>query len=107
MNVMKTWLLALVLVASPSFAHIDRETASDIYPMLLTAKLAGACGALKQLAYFQETTQMPNGTEFIERYFNFEAARLGKTLEEYLIGCQSTANKYGKLSELFKELSGN
>ncbi len=50
----------------------------------------------KQLTAFQESTKMLGGDEFILRFVNTEAARLGKTVPQFLSECQSSVAIYTK-----------
>ena len=72
-------LLAALLMFSAQ-AHAQNTDAQAIKVMLVNAKVAGMCGTLKQLSAFQQATQMPGGNDFIVRFFNTEAARLGNPL---------------------------
>jgi hypothetical protein len=54
---------------------------------------------------FQETSKMKGGDEFIMRFLNPEAARLGHTVESYIGPCPDIIEKYKGYMELigFKE----
>ena len=68
---------------------------------MVASKATGMCGAIKQMTAFQESTQMPSGNEFLLRFLNTEAARLGKTLPEFLHGCTTSVKIYtDMMSEL-------
>jgi hypothetical protein len=83
--------ITLLLCANPVRAAGD---ALDLEGLFATAKYAGFCGALKQLAAFQETTQMPGGDELILRFTNTEAARLGVTVEGMMQTCVGAVKAY-------------
>lgn len=85
-----------ISITQPAYAETDSD--SGINFMLVTAKLAGACGMLKQLSYFQETTKLENGDAFIGRFFMFEAARFGMSVKEYLTQCKKALSIYTELS---------
>jgi hypothetical protein len=68
---------------------------------LIETKVAGMCGTLKQLTAFQEATKMKGGDDFILRFFNTESARLGQTLEEFLLRCQYAAKNYAEIATEF------
>jgi len=83
----------------------DKESESQLVSMMVVAKATGMCGVLSQLVRFQETTKMKGGDEFIMRFLNTEAARLGHTVESYIGQCPSIIKKYKGYMELigFKE----
>lgn len=53
-------LIAITLLLCANTVRAAGD-ALDLEGLFATAKYAGFCGALKQLAAFQETTQMPGG----------------------------------------------
>ena len=71
----------------------------ELIDLLTITKVAGMCGTFKQMATFQESTKMPGGDEFILRFMNTEAARLGKTLPQFLNECKSAVDIYTKTME--------
>lgn len=79
-----------VLVSPPCFAQDARE-------VLVTAKYAGACGILTGILDFQRTTKMAGGDEFVARYWNTEAARLGMTVKEMVARCAQSVSLYDAL----------
>jgi len=83
-------LLGLLL---PTINANDNDPLIDL---LIVAKATGMCGTIKQLTAFQESTKMPGGDEFILRFVNTEAARLGKTVPQFLSECQSSVGIYTK-----------
>ena len=56
--------------------------------VLANAKFSGACGIMIQMFMFQETTKMPGGNEFLERFWHTEMARLGYSQDEYIAQCK-------------------
>lgn len=86
---------ALVSLAV-SFGVRSEETFSK-QEILSIAKLSGACGVFKQMATFQESTQLEGGSEFAARFLMAEAARLGKSPEEYVKQCNKVTAAYEKL----------
>ena len=83
----------------------ENEAMDEVIGMMVVAKATGMCGVLSQLVRFQETTKMKGGDEFIMRFLNTEAARLGHTVESYIGQCPSVIEKYKGFMELlgFKE----
>ena len=88
-------MIVTILFASSSHGSGNKE----ILEALQIAKVAGMCGALKQITSFQETTQMPGGNEFILRFFQTESARLGMELQDFLKSCIDSTDEYIKLVE--------
>lgn len=86
---------ALVSLAA-SFGVRSEEKLSK-QEILSIAKLSGACGVFKQMATFQESTQLVGGNEFAARFLMAEAARLGKSPEEYVNQCNKATAVYEKL----------
>jgi hypothetical protein len=88
-----------------SAENADKETENQLVSMMVVAKATGMCGVLSQLARFQETTKMEGGDEFIMRFLNTEAARLGHTVQSYIGQCPGIIEKYKGYMELigFKE----
>jgi hypothetical protein len=72
-----------------------------IRAMLVNAKIAGMCGAIKQMAAFQEATQMPGGNDFLVRFINTEAARLGKDLRAFMQDCVGITKRHGQYMKLW------
>jgi hypothetical protein len=84
-------LIAITLLLCASSV---RAADLDLEELLATTKYAGFCGALKQLAAFQETTQMAGGDDLILRFTNTEAARLGVTVENMMQTCVGAVKVY-------------
>jgi len=87
--------LALVL---PIFygASVRAETngSESALELLATAKITGACGILDSLIYFQKTTKLNGGDDFVTRFWSFEAARMGKSVEELSTACNQAVTVY-------------
>jgi len=91
------------LIAGLIFASGASANENDgVIEMLIAAKATGMCGTFKQMSIFQESTQMPGGDEFIARFLNTEAARLGMTLPEFLEKCQVATSKYVELINMLQ-----
>lgn len=96
-----SYLKALVLVCVLAFIGSARgDDSPSIQGMLAISKMAGACGILQQMSAFQAATKLEGGDEFVQRFWSTEAARLGKTPEEYIAGCNSAISAYEKLWEV-------
>lgn len=79
---------------------LGSANASDEFELqdaLSVAKFAGACGILKSMSQFQNATRMEGGSEFIERFWSTESARLGKTPEQYIADCNRFIEAYERL----------
>ena len=100
---MKTLIIAaftIMILAASAKAQNDDKQAFKV--MLVNAKIAGMCGTLKQLSAFQQATQMPGGNDFIVRFFNTEAARLGKNLQSLMGQCQNATKTHAEMMKLFQ-----
>lgn len=91
--------IALMLMLIPISAEAENIDTKFISEALIEAKVTGMCGALKQMAAFQETTKMKGGDDFIFRFYSTEAARLGQSLQEFLLRCESATKNYAELSK--------
>ena len=49
------------------------------------------------MASFQSATRMPGGSEFTERFWRTEFARLGKTQEIFFEECEGSIATYNQL----------
>ncbi len=94
---MKKYILMLAIPLMLSGNVLAHNGSKKHTSPLATAKLAGMCGALKQMAAFQEATKMEGGKEFYIRFVNTEAIRVGLTLPEFLQGCQQATRTYAEL----------
>lgn len=83
-------------------ANIAAEQSSRdfIQEVLATGKMAGACGIIQLQIQFQANTNMPGGADFVERFVSTEAARLGKSSDEYMNNCAMSISTYSRMWEL-------
>lgn len=95
---MRITILAMEIALLSLVAPIaNAEENLSIQEVLSIAKLAGVCGVFKQMAAFQEATQLEGGHVFAARFLMTEAARLGKTPEEYVTQCNRAIAAYERL----------
>jgi hypothetical protein len=101
----KIVFLILLLPFIAGAEESNTEPGNQLVSMMVVAKATGMCGVLSQLVRFQETTKMKGGDEFVMRFLNTEAARLGHTVESYIGQCPDIVEKYKGYMELigFKE----
>lgn len=93
-------LLALSLGTAGAAASSSEPTDDNfLHELMALSKMAGLCGAFKQMANFQEATQMAGGEEFFVRFVQTESARLGYEMDEMLENCTSVVAKYSALYE--------
>ena len=95
MNLWKAAVLVAFAIIPAGTAHSD--DAPSMQGILSIAKMAGACGILQQTSAFQATTKLEGGDEFVQRFWTTEAARLGKTPDEYIASCNEAISAYEKL----------
>jgi len=86
-------LVLAVCLSTTSYADSDLSTQE----LLAIAKISGACGILQSMSAFQNSTQMSGGDEFLIRYWSTEAARVGKTPDQYILECNQYIDLYEKL----------
>ncbi|MGB5966680.1 MAG: hypothetical protein WBG65_14250 [Sulfurimonadaceae bacterium] len=90
------FLISSILLLSLLLPNTNANENEPLINLLIVAKATGMCGTIKQLTSFQESTKMPGGDEFILRFVNTEAARLGKTVPQFLSKCQNSVSIYTK-----------
>ena len=90
----------LLLVAASAAGSEDQLSVRQIMSI---SKVSGACGIFFQMREFQESTQVEGGQVFVARFLMAEAARLGKTPQEYIKGCNDATESYKKLWDLFPD----
>ena len=63
-----------LLLAATAFASVSVATAKDLEldEILIVAKFAGYCGAIQGMLALQDSTDMPGGRAFLERYVQVE-----------------------------------
>ena len=96
---MRFCLFALFCFFQSHYCLAQQDTLEAQRLVITTSKFAGMCGVVRQLAYFQESTQMPGGNEFIVRFLSTEAARLGYTLEQFLAKCVEVTEEYSRIEK--------
>ena len=105
-KIIAIWLLTFF--STHSFAQEQTESGADYALQLMSlGKLTGNCGIFRAQVVFQEETVLDNGDEFLSRYWTMEAARLGKTLEEYVQYCLTYMNEYTEQYELIESQIGS
>lgn len=100
---MKFFRVAIYLILVSGMSHANDNDENDtVMEILVVAKATGMCGAIKQMSAFQEATKMPGGDDFMHRFINTEAARLGKTLPEWLGQCKKAVAIYTELTNILE-----
>jgi hypothetical protein len=99
---MKIALLIITILFSSMVASEEKsdDDMSAVIEMMVVAKATGMCGVLSQLVSFQQTTKMSGGDDFVVRFLNTEAARLGHTMESLIGQCPSVVEKYNSTMKL-------
>lgn len=103
---MKLRTMPMLLIALPlaSLQVHAKESASG-QEVLATAKIAGACGILDSMIHFQKTTKMTGGDEFVSRFWEVEAARLGMSVQKMSDQCDGAVTLYDKLWKSMEQKS--
>jgi hypothetical protein len=97
-------LLFIVFIIGPLSVQAqssDEEGNQAIIEMLVVAKATGMCGVFNQLITFQQATKMEGGDDFLMRFLNTEAARLGLTLKALTGQCPEWVQTYGVYMQMF------
>lgn len=92
-------MMKLILIVLMVFISHDvkaNEENEPLIELLIASKATGMCGNIQQMLAFQESTQMNGGDEFIARFVSTEAARLGKTVSEFVAQCDAAIEIYTK-----------
>jgi len=63
---MKSVITALILVFVASIAYAEDNLSGQ--EVMAMSKIAGACGILDSMIYFQKTTKMPGNDDFVTRF---------------------------------------
>jgi len=97
-----TIALISIFASSPLMAsEEEKEVAEKITTLLVVGKMTGNCGIFDLQLSFLESTELEGGANFFARFWNYEAARLGMTLEEYTEQCVKHTQTYREQYELF------
>ncbi len=91
---------SLFFLSAPSL-NAQEDDVEALGSVITLSKMAGMCGMVRQLAFFQESTKMTGGDEFISRFLTTEAARLGYSLEDFLAKCVEISEEYGRIEQAF------
>ena len=75
--------------------------------LLIASKFSGGCGIIIQMATFQQSTKMPGGDEFLERFLKTESARVGMTVKNYLEQCRTSSEIYQTYYNGFEDASAH
>lgn len=89
--------LALALMFNATAALAQEEV--DIVHALTTAKIAGACSAMNEMAEFQKKRRIRGGNEFVAKFWESETKRLGVTMEEFRQTCITSIDTYIELAK--------
>jgi hypothetical protein len=101
---MKKLVLCFLFFASVCAGGVAHaQSAIDPRGILAVAKITGACGVIKSMYDFQESTQMEGGDAFLARWLAMESARRGMTPEEVAQECNNSIDAYNNFSSAIEE----
>lgn len=89
-------LLILALSLTLFSFQANAAEGQSAQEIMAVSKIAGACGILDSMLYFQKTTKMSGGDEFVVRFWTAEAARLGLSMQQYSDKCNQSITLYDK-----------
>ncbi|MDO9177106.1 MAG: hypothetical protein Q7U16_02090 [Agitococcus sp.] len=95
---MKIYLKVVILMFFSMCSIVSK--ASDVQDLLVISKMTGVCGVMQQMVAFQKVTKMKGGDEFINRFWQMEFARLGKSQETFIKECEGSIAAYDKMWSL-------
>jgi len=97
---MKILFAVLLLPLSFSAYAEEKDDTDYLVNLMVTAKATGMCGVFGQMARFQASTKMPGGDEFILRFLNTEAARLGHDAASFMEQCPIVIQRYDETMKI-------
>ncbi|MDP5036707.1 MAG: hypothetical protein NWQ42_11380 [Alishewanella sp.] len=86
--------ICLTFQSIASEAQPSKQQNDERIQMMIVAKATGMCDALSQIITFQQTHKMPGSDQFVIRFLNDEAARLNKSLDDYMAQCAAVSEQY-------------
>ena len=92
---MKTFLLILALTITPAIAA-DKPPLKEL---LTVANLAGSCEAMEKMVEVQQEIQLPDGVEFVARFWQIRAAELGISVGQLTQRCEAINKRYDQIQE--------
>ena len=92
---MKTALFILALTITPAIAA-DKPSLREL---LTVANLAGSCETMEKMVEVQNEIQLPDGVEFVTRFWQFRAADLGVSVGELTQKCKDINERYDQLQD--------
>lgn len=84
----------LVIGISITLSSQAESSNDQLLGLLAASKMAGLCGAVQQMARFQESTKLKGGDDFIYRFVGTETARLGMDHATFLKRCEQAITTY-------------
>lgn len=99
------YFLALLigLAATGPVQAADKDL-DELQKLMVISKMTGVCGVMTQMAAFQKTTQMAGGSEFFERFWRTEFARLGMSQQTFLQLCERSITSHNGLMQSLEGL---
>ncbi len=92
---MKIVLLILALIITPAIAADN----PSIKEMLTVANLAGSCETMQKMVEVQKEIQLPDGVEFVTRFWQIRAADLGVTVGQLTNRCKDINKRYDQIQD--------
>ena len=92
---MKTALFILALTITPAIAA-DKPSLKE---MLTVANLAGSCEAMQKMVEVQTEIQLPDGVEFVARFWQIRGAELGISVGQLTQRCKDINERYDQIQD--------
>jgi hypothetical protein len=96
-----TFIPAVFFVMTSGIAVAKNEP--SMREVLSVANMTGVCMILQSMSDFQANKKLEGGDQFIDKFWSAEAAKLGKTPEQFVKDCQASIDGYEKLWKLSEE----
>lgn len=92
--------IPMLILSLAVLSSTNAEEMAEVQKLMAVSKMAGVCGVMQQMGKFQSATKMPNGDAFIERFWQTEFARLGKTQAQFFKECEFSISEYEQFWQL-------
>jgi hypothetical protein len=97
--------LAAFLAGAMNGSLAAAENEPSMRDILSIANMTGVCMILQSMSDFQASKKLEGGDRFIDQFWSAEAAKLGKTPEQFVKDCQTSIDGYERLWKLSGEAS--
>lgn len=101
---MKNHMVVLIFLLIANNANAELTHQQIIRNLTDIAKNSGMCETLKEIVLFQKTTKMSGSEEFVSRFLEAEAERLGMSVKQLHSWCKKSNDSYAEFVSLNAKL---